>query len=60
MTLKCFVALLVAMDTLHSILCFYTLYWYLILNYGNVASLMDNMWGLGVRRLSLLWAIPLS
>ncbi|KAH9976996.1 hypothetical protein BJV74DRAFT_156779 [Russula compacta] len=42
--LKCFIALLAIMDTLHSILCFYTLYWYLILNYGNVASLEGNVW----------------
>ncbi|KAH9976998.1 hypothetical protein BJV74DRAFT_902229 [Russula compacta] len=51
--LKCFIALLVAMDTLHSILCFYIIYWYLILNYGNVASLEDNMW-------LKSWSIPLS
>ncbi|KAH9970917.1 hypothetical protein BJV74DRAFT_247373 [Russula compacta] len=48
-TLKWFIALLVVMDTLHSILCFYTLYWYLILNYGNLASLEDNMWAMNAQ-----------
>ncbi|KAH9963521.1 hypothetical protein BC827DRAFT_1192271 [Russula dissimulans] len=43
-SLKVFVAILIALDTLHTVLCIYGVYWYLILNFGNVESLDINMW----------------
>ncbi|KAI0301152.1 hypothetical protein B0F90DRAFT_351315 [Multifurca ochricompacta] len=59
--LKIFVALLFVLDSLHTILCIYSIYWYLILNFGNVESLDFNMWAMNVRRLLRLispsWAV---
>ncbi|KAH9999608.1 hypothetical protein BJV74DRAFT_161468 [Russula compacta] len=43
---KGFVAFLFTMDTAHLVLCIYTIYWYLILNFGNVEALEFNMWAM--------------
>ncbi|KAN0141820.1 hypothetical protein V8E53_000282 [Lactarius tabidus] len=45
--LKYFVAFVTVMDAAHTILCTYVIYWYLILNFGNVENLGFNMWALG-------------
>ncbi|KAH8985981.1 hypothetical protein EDB86DRAFT_3215793 [Lactarius hatsudake] len=37
------------MDTLHTILCAYAVYWYLVLNFGNVESLGSTMWALNIQ-----------
>ncbi|KAI0263980.1 hypothetical protein BC834DRAFT_284661 [Gloeopeniophorella convolvens] len=47
--LKAVVGLLLFMDTLHTALCIYTIYWYLILNFGNVPSLDFNMWAVNTQ-----------
>ncbi|KAH9036943.1 hypothetical protein EDB85DRAFT_2142733 [Lactarius pseudohatsudake] len=47
--LKFFVAFITFMDALHTIMCTYAIYWYLILNFGNVESLMDNMWAMSLQ-----------
>ncbi|KAH9057314.1 hypothetical protein EDB87DRAFT_1686429 [Lactarius vividus] len=47
--LKLFIAFVTVMDTLHTILCAYAVYWYLILNYGNVESLGYSMWALDIQ-----------
>jgi len=44
-----FVALLFILDTLHTILCVYSIYWYLILNFGNVVNLDINLWALNIQ-----------
>jgi len=41
-----FIAFITVMDTLHTILCAYSLYWYLILNFGNVKNLNYVVWSL--------------
>jgi hypothetical protein len=51
--LKFFVAFVTAMDAVHTILSSYAVYWYLILNYGNVEILNTSMWALNVRDLGL-------
>ncbi|KAH9051560.1 hypothetical protein EDB83DRAFT_2521956 [Lactarius deliciosus] len=45
-TLKLFIAVIFMMDTLHTILCVYSIYWYLVLNFGNVEVLGYNMWAM--------------
>ncbi|KAH8995616.1 hypothetical protein EDB92DRAFT_147644 [Lactarius akahatsu] len=47
--LKFFVAFITVMDTLHTILCAYAVYWYLVLNFGNVESLDSSMWALNIQ-----------
>ncbi|KAH9045090.1 hypothetical protein EDB84DRAFT_1558825 [Lactarius hengduanensis] len=47
--LKSFVAFITVMDTLHTILCAYAVYWYLVLNFGNVDSLGYSMWALNIQ-----------
>ncbi|KAH9010559.1 hypothetical protein EDB84DRAFT_1570382 [Lactarius hengduanensis] len=47
--LKFFVAFVTFMDALHTIMCTYAIYWYLILNFGNVESLMDSMWAMSLQ-----------
>jgi len=42
--LKVFVAVVIGFDTLHTVLCTYGVYWRLVLNFGNVASLGLDMW----------------
>jgi len=48
-SLKGFIALLFILDTLHTILCFYSVYWYLVLNFGNVVNLDFNMWAINIQ-----------
>ncbi|KAH9060492.1 hypothetical protein EDB87DRAFT_1831480 [Lactarius vividus] len=47
--LKFFVAFVTSMDALHTIMCAYAIYWYLILNFGNVESLRDSMWAMNLQ-----------
>ncbi|KAN0129135.1 hypothetical protein V8E53_013006, partial [Lactarius tabidus] len=47
--LKFFVAFVTAMDTVQTILSSYAVYWYLILNYGNVQILNTSMWALNIQ-----------
>ncbi|KAI9436066.1 hypothetical protein H4582DRAFT_2079218 [Lactarius indigo] len=47
--LKFFVAFVTSMDALHTIICVYAIYWYLILNISNVESLEDGMWALNLQ-----------
>ncbi|KAI0287970.1 histone acetylation protein-domain-containing protein [Russula brevipes] len=42
--LQGFVAFLFSLDTLHTILCIYSVYWYLVLNFGNAENLDLDMW----------------
>ncbi|KAI9450021.1 hypothetical protein BJY52DRAFT_1215664 [Lactarius psammicola] len=44
--LKLFVAIIFILDTLHTVLCTYSVYWYLVLNFGNVEILGYNMWSM--------------
>jgi len=44
--LQIFVLVILVLDTLHTILCIYSMYWYLILNFGNVENLAYNMWAM--------------
>ncbi|KAN0141826.1 hypothetical protein V8E53_000288 [Lactarius tabidus] len=41
-----FVAFVTVMDATHTFLCTYAIYWYLILNFGNVESLEYCMWAM--------------
>jgi len=47
--LQGFVAFLVTLDTVHMILCTYSVYWYLILSFGNVESLDSSMWSINIQ-----------
>ncbi|KAH9174388.1 hypothetical protein EDB89DRAFT_2067688 [Lactarius sanguifluus] len=47
--LKFFIAFLTFMGTLHTIVCVYAIYWYLVLNFGNVESLRDSMWAMDLQ-----------
>ncbi|KAH9080234.1 hypothetical protein EDB83DRAFT_2670563 [Lactarius deliciosus] len=47
--LKFFVAFVTFADAIHTILCAYAIYWYLVLNFGNVEILRDSMWAMDVR-----------
>jgi len=42
----CIDALLSSLDTLHTILCAYSVYWYLVPNFGNVENLGSSMWAI--------------
>ncbi|KAH9013730.1 hypothetical protein EDB84DRAFT_1532033 [Lactarius hengduanensis] len=42
--LKLFIAVIFLLDALHTSLCIYSIYWYLVLNFGNVEILHHNMW----------------
>ncbi|KAI0287966.1 hypothetical protein BC826DRAFT_728571 [Russula brevipes] len=44
--LQGFVAFLFSLDTLHTILCAYSVYWYLVPNFGNVENLGWSMWAI--------------
>ncbi|KAI9439323.1 hypothetical protein H4582DRAFT_132091 [Lactarius indigo] len=44
--LKLFIAVIFIVDTLHTVLCIYSVYWYLVLNFGNVEILGYNMWAM--------------
>ncbi|KAH9161141.1 hypothetical protein EDB89DRAFT_2235266 [Lactarius sanguifluus] len=48
-SLKFFVAFVTSADALHTIMCTYAIYWYLVLNFGNVETLGDSMWAMNVR-----------
>ncbi|KAH9020979.1 hypothetical protein EDB84DRAFT_550372 [Lactarius hengduanensis] len=44
--LKLFIAVIFLLDALHTSLCIYSIYWYLVLNFGNVGILNHNMWAM--------------
>jgi len=46
MALKLLVAFVAIMDATHTILCCYAIYWYLVLNFGNVENLGFSMWAM--------------
>ncbi|KAH9176665.1 hypothetical protein EDB89DRAFT_2226718 [Lactarius sanguifluus] len=48
-SLKFFIAFITVMDTLHTILCAYAVYWYLVLNFGNFESLGSSMWAMDIQ-----------
>ncbi|KAH9169019.1 hypothetical protein EDB89DRAFT_2231556 [Lactarius sanguifluus] len=47
--LKIFIAVIFLLDALHTSLCIYSIYWYLILNFGNVEILDHNMWAMNIQ-----------
>ncbi|KAH9171886.1 hypothetical protein EDB89DRAFT_2243248 [Lactarius sanguifluus] len=47
--LKFFIIFIVVLDTIGIILCAYMVYWYLVLNFGNVESLDYISWALSVQ-----------
>jgi len=47
--LKILIVFITAMDTLHTILCCYMIYWYLVLNFGNVENLDYSMWAMDLQ-----------
>ncbi|KAH9013182.1 hypothetical protein EDB83DRAFT_301124 [Lactarius deliciosus] len=47
--LKLFIAVIFLLDALHTSLCVYSIYWYLVLNFGNVKILHHNMWAMNVQ-----------
>ncbi|KAI9447267.1 hypothetical protein BJY52DRAFT_1312400 [Lactarius psammicola] len=47
--LKFFVAFITVMEALDTILCAYAIYWYLVLNFGNVESLDYIMWAMNIQ-----------
>ncbi|KAI9465031.1 hypothetical protein BJY52DRAFT_1393298 [Lactarius psammicola] len=47
--LKILIGFLVVMEVLHTILCAYVMYWYLILNFGNVENLRYNLWAMNLQ-----------
>jgi len=47
--LKVFVAVLIGFDTLHTVLCTYEVYWQLVLNFGNIANLDNDLWATSSR-----------
>jgi hypothetical protein len=53
--LKFFIAFISVTDGLHTILCFYAIYWYLVLNFGNVENLDYSMWAMDVRNRELFY-----
>ncbi|KAH9031378.1 hypothetical protein EDB85DRAFT_2146193 [Lactarius pseudohatsudake] len=44
--LKIFVAVIFLLDALHTSLCIYSVYWYLVLNFGNVEILDTTVWSM--------------
>ncbi|KAH9006229.1 hypothetical protein EDB86DRAFT_3070264 [Lactarius hatsudake] len=44
-----FVGFVIFMDALHTIVCTYAIYWYLIVNFGNVENLQYGMWALDLQ-----------
>ncbi|KAH9077339.1 hypothetical protein EDB83DRAFT_2515002 [Lactarius deliciosus] len=48
MALKFFVAFIIAMDAFDTILSAYAIYWYLVLNFGNVENLDYVMWAMNM------------
>ncbi|KAH8994327.1 hypothetical protein EDB86DRAFT_1264481 [Lactarius hatsudake] len=47
--LKLFVAFVTFADAIHTIICAYAIYWYLVLNFGNVEILRDSMWAMDLQ-----------
>ncbi|KAH9013186.1 hypothetical protein EDB83DRAFT_2576920 [Lactarius deliciosus] len=47
--LKLFIAVVFLLDALHTTLCIYSVYWYLVLNFGNVEILDTGMWAMGIQ-----------
>ncbi|KAH9160652.1 hypothetical protein EDB89DRAFT_869612 [Lactarius sanguifluus] len=47
--LKFFVAFVTFTDALHTIMCAYAIYWYLVLNFGNVENLQYDMWAMNLQ-----------
>ncbi|KAH9034707.1 hypothetical protein EDB85DRAFT_978390 [Lactarius pseudohatsudake] len=47
--LKLFIIFIVVLDTIGMILCSYMVYWYLVLNFGDVESLDHISWALSVQ-----------
>ncbi|KAH8981041.1 hypothetical protein EDB86DRAFT_494087 [Lactarius hatsudake] len=47
--LKLFIAVIFLLDALHTSLCVYSIYWYLVLNFGNVEILDVSLWAMGVQ-----------
>ncbi|KAH9060506.1 hypothetical protein EDB87DRAFT_1683737 [Lactarius vividus] len=54
--LKFFIGFLLITETFHTVLCVYALYWYLILNFGNVESLDYNVWAMNLQ--TMISSIP--
>ncbi|KAI9443452.1 hypothetical protein H4582DRAFT_1195967 [Lactarius indigo] len=54
--LKFFIGFLLITETFHTILCVYALYWYLILNFGNLENLGNNMWAMNLQ--AMISSIP--
>ncbi|KAI9435490.1 hypothetical protein H4582DRAFT_2100316 [Lactarius indigo] len=44
-----FIAFITVMDTIDTILSAYTVYWYLVLNFGNVESLDHILWSMSIQ-----------
>ncbi|KAN0127610.1 hypothetical protein V8E53_014588 [Lactarius tabidus] len=47
--LKLFILAILLLDTFHTILSIYSVYWYLILNFGNAENLGYNMWAMNLQ-----------
>ncbi|KAH9169008.1 hypothetical protein EDB89DRAFT_1547799 [Lactarius sanguifluus] len=47
--LKLFIAVIFLLDALHTSLCVYSIYWYLVLNFGNVEILRHSIWAMKVQ-----------
>ncbi|KAH8995520.1 hypothetical protein EDB86DRAFT_3077553 [Lactarius hatsudake] len=47
--LKLFIAVIFLLDALHTSLCIYSVYWYLVLNFGNVEVLDTGVWTMGIQ-----------
>jgi len=47
--LKIFIALIAVLETFHTILTAYMVYWYIVLNFGNVENLGYSMWASDVQ-----------
>ncbi|KAH8994399.1 hypothetical protein EDB86DRAFT_1273311 [Lactarius hatsudake] len=45
-SLRLFIAVIFLLDALHTSLCIYSIYWYLVLNFGNVEILHHNIWSM--------------
>jgi len=46
------VAFVSVLDTVHTILCLYSVYWYLILNFGNIETLDVATWSMNIQVLT--------
>ncbi|KAH8989085.1 hypothetical protein EDB92DRAFT_1947633 [Lactarius akahatsu] len=47
--LQFFVAFVTFIDVLHTIMCAYAIYWYLIVNFGNPEDLQYGMWAMNLQ-----------